>query len=230
MKLDTQPDAIAAIAQRRTQSLTAIVQKELERMIVSGEIGAGERLNEQVLATRLGVSRGPIREATRGLETAGLVTAIVNHGVYVRQINTQEAFELYDLRALIFGYACRQLAMARRPQAIASLSDLVRQMDLAIEAGDDADEPYYKLNLRFHDLVMDLAGNTRAASIYASLVKESHLFRQRSLDRTENKRQSNGEHAAMVEAIAEGDADAACAAAENHHQGGKRRWLATLEE
>ena len=66
------PQALAAIELRRTQSLTAIVSKELERMILSGEIKAGERLNEQLLATRLGVSRGPVREATRALERAGL--------------------------------------------------------------------------------------------------------------------------------------------------------------
>ena len=61
-------DAIAAIAERRSRSLTAIVHDEIERMILDGELKPGERLNEQVLAARLGVSRGPVREAARALD------------------------------------------------------------------------------------------------------------------------------------------------------------------
>ena len=86
-------------------------------MILSGELQAGERLNEQALATRLGVSRGPIREATRALERAGLLTAIVNQGVFVRQLSRDEASEIYDVRGVVFGFACaaaRAAASRRR--------------------------------------------------------------------------------------------------------------------
>ena len=84
-------------------------------MILSGELRAGERMNELALATRLGVSRGPVREAARTLERDGLVTSIVNQGVFVRQISIEEAAELYDLRAVIVGYACGRLASGSRP-------------------------------------------------------------------------------------------------------------------
>src|SRR5688572_9776099 len=103
-------DATTAIAFRKTQSLTVIVQGEVERMILSGELKAGERINEQVLASRLGVSRGPIREAARALEHAGLLTAVVNQGVFVRQITEEEAKEIYEVRAVVFGFVCRRLA------------------------------------------------------------------------------------------------------------------------
>ena len=79
-------DVMTAIALRRTQSLTAIVHREVERMILSGELKPGQRVNEQALAGRLGVSRGPIREALRALERSGLLTSVVNQGVFVREI------------------------------------------------------------------------------------------------------------------------------------------------
>ncbi len=56
----------------RSASLASVLQQEIERMVISGELRPGERINEQQLAARFGVSRGPIREAVRGLEGAGL--------------------------------------------------------------------------------------------------------------------------------------------------------------
>ena len=221
-------EAVAAIARRRTQSLSAIVQKELERMILAGELDAGQRLNEQVLASRLGVSRGPIREAMRALERAGLVTGIANHGVFVRKIGRREAEEIYEVRAVIFGFACARVARQGSAEAVAELADHVRRMDEAILQRDKG--AYYRLNLGFHDAIMALAGHGRAAQVYEALINETHLLRQRALDSVPAMRESNAEHAALVEAIGRGDADAAHRLAEGHALAGKRRWLAATQE
>jgi DNA-binding GntR family transcriptional regulator len=218
--------ALAAIELRRTQSLTAIVSKELERMILSGELKAGERLTEQALASRLGVSRGPVREATRALERAGLVTVIANQGVFVRQIGFEEALEIYDLRAVVFGFACERLAARISAEQQAELVDLVAQMDEAIERGDSTS--YYGLNLRFHDIMMTFAGHGRARQVYDSLINETHLFRQRALGSKESMRESNGEHMAILDAIAAGDGERARKLGEEHSLAGKRRWLEAL--
>ena len=78
--------AAARFDARNIQTLTGAVQQEIERRILTGEIAAGARLSEVALATSLGVSRGPIREALRGLAEAGLVDSIANRGVVVRKI------------------------------------------------------------------------------------------------------------------------------------------------
>jgi DNA-binding GntR family transcriptional regulator len=202
------------------------VQKELERMILSGEIKAGQRLNEQALALRLGVSRGPIREATRALERAGLLTPIVNHGFFVREISPAEASEIYDVRAVVFGFACHRLAGIVTDGQKTALRDYVARMDQAIDCVDPA--AYYRLNLQFHDSIMEFARHGRAQQIYASLIKETHLTRQRSLDAVERMRESNAEHAAIVDAIGAGDADSARKLAEEHGLAGRRRWLETV--
>jgi DNA-binding GntR family transcriptional regulator len=218
--------ALAAIELRRTQSLTAIVSRELERMILSGELKAGKRLNEQALATRLGVSRGPVREATRALERAGLVTVIVNQGVFVREIGFEEALEIYDLRAVVYGYACQRLAGHLTKAQEAELASLVAQMDDAIGRSDTTG--YYGLNLRFHDAMMTFADHRRAKQVYESLINETHLFRQRALGSKDNMMESNGEHRAILAAIGEGNAERARKLGEDHALAGKRRWLEAL--
>ncbi len=215
-----------AIAERRSHSLSGLVRDELERQILAGEFVAGERVNEQAVATRLGVSRGPVREAARRLERDGLVTCIPNHGVFVRQLSIDEAVELYDLRAIVVGYACGRLAGTATAFTRAELEDLIRRMSDAAAAEDAAG--YYELNLRFHDRLMALSGCPRSADLYQSLVKEAHLFRRRSLMTPAAMAESNGEHARILAAIAAGDAAAAREAAERHHLNGKRRWLETL--
>jgi DNA-binding GntR family transcriptional regulator len=216
--LDTQPIDIV-----RTQSLTSLVQREVERLILTGELAPGERINEQHLAARLRVSRGPVREALRGLEKARLVEARVNRGVYVREISVEQALEISEMRGLITGYVCARLAAASTAQQRAHLAQLIEDMDAAITANDA--QAYYEQNLAFHDALMDYAGNARAKEMYDALVKESHLTRRKSLFSARAMAESNAEHRMILDAIRTGDAAAARAAGEAHIVGGKRRFL-----
>lgn len=217
---------VGAIADHRAISLALIVQEEVERMIVSGDLAAGERINEQHLATRLGVSRGPVREALRALERTGLVRSVANLGTFVREVGVDEACEMYEMRGVVFGFACARLANHSTGEQREALRTLVAEMEAVIDAGDSSE--YYRLNLRFHDLVMEFAAHRRADRIYQDLVREAHLFRQRSLLPVAAMRASNAEHAAIVDAIVGGDAGEARRTAEVHHIGGKTRWLATV--
>lgn len=216
--LDTQPIDIV-----RTQSLTSLVQREVERLILTGELAPGARINEQHLAARLQVSRGPVREALRGLEKARLVEARVNRGVYVREISVEQALEIAEMRGLITGYVCARLAAASTAEQGAHLAQLIGDMDAAIAAGDA--QAYYQHNLAFHDALMDYAGNARAKEMYDALVKESHLSRRKSLFSARAMAESNAEHRVILDTIRKGDPAAARAAGEAHIVGGKRRFL-----
>jgi DNA-binding GntR family transcriptional regulator len=209
----------------RTRSLSSLVAQEIERLILSGVIAAGERLNEQALATRLGVSRGPVREAVRGLERTGLIVAVRNQGSYVRQVSAEEALEIYDLRAAITGLACARLAQSGTPAQLAALRAIVKRMDAARRADDPP--AYYAANLDFHATLLAFGGGKRAVRLYEELGNELHLYRRRALVQAENMRESNAEHAAILRAIAAGDVQAARDAGEAHIAGGKRRFRAT---
>jgi DNA-binding GntR family transcriptional regulator len=213
---------------RQIQTLTNAVQREIERRILTGEIEAGARLSEAALAEDLGVSRGPVREAMRGLIEAGLVDSIANRGVVVRKIGLEEALDLYDLRGAIFGFACETLARRRTDDQLAALEAALEQMAQAIAADDR--ERYYQLNIMFHAQILEFCGNRRARSTYEGVVKQVHLFRRRALSRIGNIEASLAEHHAIVDAIGAGEPDAAFQAGREHCRCGRDRFVASLEQ
>ncbi len=73
-----------------SQPLAGLVRQEIERRIFSGELAAGDRLNELEIARKLGISRAPVRECLRTLEQAGLVVSRKNFGVFVREVSIDE--------------------------------------------------------------------------------------------------------------------------------------------
>jgi len=113
----------------RTSSLTGALERELEHLILTGELKPGERLNEIQLSARFGTSRGPLREATRSLQAKGLVDAIRNRGVFVRSISPKEALEIYDIRAALFGLAGRLLTDLVTDAMLTRLNEYLVEMD-----------------------------------------------------------------------------------------------------
>ena len=206
----------------QTSSLSSVVQSELERMILSGELPPGEKLTEVALATRLGVSRGPLREAFRMLEEAGLVRTEKNRGVFVRSLPVEEAIDIFDLRATMEEFVGRRLAETITPAALKEVRAVVEQMEQAAKAKDA--HSYHLLNLRFHDRVVELAGNAKLTAIYRKLIKELSLFRRLNLAATLLPISAN-EHRQIVKAIASGDTELAGRAMFEHVMESKARTL-----
>ncbi len=217
-RLQTSPD----------QGLPLGIADELKRLIHAGEIAPGERLNEAALALRIGTSRGPIREAIRILTGLGLVTAVRNRGVFVRQISVREMIEIYELRALVFGYAAGLATENIQEQDKQEFERLLTGMDSACDSGDG--DLYYTLNLQFHLLILQLSNNQRARQTYEDYVKELHLFRRRYFNAPGNMRRSNAEHRQIYEAILKGNAGRAKSLAERHVLTGRQRLLGSLEQ
>jgi phosphonate utilization transcriptional regulator len=211
------------IALLRANSLATAAQQEIERMILAGEIDAGAKLTEAWLSERLGVSRGPIREAFRMLEEAGLVRQEKNRGVFVRDIPHHEAAEIFDLRAAMDELVGRRLAIGITPAQMKTMRAIVERMEQAVKA-DDRDE-YHRLNLQFHDRLVEFAGNRKLAAIYGKLVKELALYRRRNLVNGSVLPHSAAEHRAILKAIASGDAEQAGRAMFEHVIESKERAL-----
>lgn len=199
----------------------------LKQLIYNGEFAPGERLNEAALALRMGTSRGPIREAVRLLAGWGLVTPVPNRGVFVRKLSVREMLEVYDLRALVFGYAAERAAERATEADRQDLAGLLQAMDAASAAEDGT--RYYELNLAFHGRILALGGNQRAARAYDDYVKELHLFRRRYFNGPGNMRRSNEQHRQLFDAVAAGAGAKARAVAERHVLEGRQRLLATLD-
>jgi phosphonate utilization transcriptional regulator len=211
------------IALLQSSSLANVVQQEIERAILAGEYAPGDKLIEATLATRMGVSRGPVREAFRMLEEAGLVRTEKNRGVFVRDIPLDEAVEIFDLRAAMDELVGRQLAARITPAQLKELRALVDAMEKAVKA-QDAHE-YHLLNLKFHDRLVEMAGNRKLTAIYRKLIKELSLFRRLNLA-DKSLPVSAGEHRQILKAIAAGDGDTAGRAMFRHVMDSKDRTIA----
>jgi len=201
---------------------------QLQQMIYAGVLKPGERLNEVAIAADMGLSRGPVREAIKVLAGKGLVTAVANKGVFVKQLSVKEMLEVYDLRAAVFGMAAALASELITPPRRAKLERLLEQMDQA-EAAEASDD-YYDINLRFHSALVEASSNSRAVSLYDVWSSEMHVFRRSYFSNASNMRRSNREHRAIVRAVLDGDPEVAGLAAEAHVLGGKQRFLATLHE
>ncbi len=216
------------IAQMRENSLSGVVRHEIERLILSGELPTGTRVNENAVALRLGVSRGPVREACRALVELGLLDLIPNRGVFVRRMDRHDVEEVYDLRAGLTGLAGSLLAARITDAEVDRLRTLVGEMDKAAEAGDF--RTFYPINLEFHDVILQLTGNGRLIKSYRALVKEFQLFRTHGLVQSDALRESNQEHHAILAALERRDAAGAYEASFGHVQHGKQRMFAAFDK
>jgi phosphonate utilization transcriptional regulator len=212
------------IALLQSSSLASVVQQEIERAILAGEHPPGSKLIEATLAQRMGVSRGPVREAFRMLEEAGLVRTEKNRGVFVRDIPIEEAVEIFELRAAMDELVGRKLAKDATPAQVKELKSLVDAMEKAVKA-QDAHE-YHLLNLKFHDRLVEMAGNSKMTAIYRKLIKELSLFRRLNLAEGWLLPVSVNDHRQIVKAIASGDPQAAGRAMFGHVMASKARTIA----
>jgi phosphonate utilization transcriptional regulator len=222
LKPAARPRAPAAtIALVQANSLPTLVQEELERMILAGDLAAGAKLNEVAIADMLGVSRGPVREAFRALEESGLVRLEKNRGVFVRELSVEEAGEIYEVRAALDDWIGRRLAQTATAADIDELRAAVERMDRAA-ARNDVDA-YWPLNLEFHDRLVALTKNAKLLATYRRLVNELNLFRRQTLAQGGSLPVSTREHRDIVDKIASGNAAAAGKALYDHAIGSRDR-------
>ena len=210
----------------QSTSVPKAVQGEIQKMILSGAFEAGQKLGEVELASRLGVSRGPIREAFRGLEEAGLIRVTKNRGVFVREITMTEANELYGARAGLDAAAGYLLAARISEAEIKELENIVDKMD-SLLLRNNLDE-YLACNFGFHDRIVELAGNAKLLEIYRRLINETHLMRRSSIYRGGGTLVANQEHRDIVKALATRNADQVVVAMRGHVIAGRDRYMSSL--
>lgn len=182
-----------------------IVKDTLRRAILDGSLGGGTRLVQADVATQLGVSTTPVREALRDLATEGLVRLDAHRGAVVHEVTPEELAELYDLRRILEPEAVRRAAQNLTDEQLAELEALQRRMD---------DEPdvirWIGMNRTFHWAIADAAGSKRLADTLHRLEDEAALYVGVSLRRQQARLGSgNDQHHRLVDALRRRDGDAA---------------------
>lgn len=195
------------IAGVRDTSLAKLVRDEMLAQILRGELAPGQRINEPDVAARLGVSRVPVREALRELESTGLVAARKHAGVFVRVLDAKEVADLYELRSVLDGHVGRRAAGLPRAQRQVLVDTLKRGMATMKASARRHDvQAYYSANLAFHWAIVEAADNEPLANTYRGIVQQLHLSRLKNLSRDIGMKVSMLEHEQIVAAIADGDA------------------------
>ena len=189
-----------AIKTLLTKSLTNAVHEELERQILAGNVSPGEALREIAIASGLGISRGPVREAMRILEERGLVVFEKNSGVFVRRLDGAQAAQIYQVRVPLEGLVGQLAARNMQPAALDQVRELLGRMQLVVTRGDT--ESYAGMNLEFHDSLALHTGNLVLYETYRKLVTQLKLFRSHTFQyRPETIGISLKEHTSIFEAV-----------------------------
>lgn len=186
------------------------VLEEIRLRITDGRYPQGSRLFEEEIAAELGVSRNPVREALQALAGEGFVELEPRRGARVAQVTVERAEELFEVRGALEALMARLAAQRRTDADVTELRRIVQQGNDAVAAGDRSVLP--ALNTEFHDCLGAAARNDLLTTTVQQLSHVIQWVYAGSIGR--RGQDSWSEHAAIVEAIGAGDADAAerCAA------------------
>lgn len=189
------------------ESLGERVYKSLRDLILSQAYPPGSKLNVEQLCRNLGVSRTPVWDAMRRLETEGLVSTVARHGVFVLNYGVDKIRDLFAVRgaleALAAGEAARRLSAEERT----ALGGTVDRIEAAAAAGDV--EGYSRAAIEFHDLVLSASRNQVLQRLLENVYAQILVLRLRSLYLPERLASSVAEHRAIAAAVCAGDAETA---------------------
>jgi DNA-binding GntR family transcriptional regulator len=194
--------------------LSAEVAERLREQIFSHELAPGSWLDEQSLAIAFGISRTPMREAIKVLATEGLVTTKMNKGAYVTEVDRQDLEQIFTVLSLLEGQAAKETAIKASEEQLTRLDDLHHRLEKA--AADRDLEQFFEINVRFHEMIQEIAGNPWMNGVIDDLRKVLKLQRRDSLSRSGRLLSSLVEHREILQAILKRDPLAAEAAMRQH--------------
>ncbi len=183
------------------------IANKLEEMILTGEFGVEDRLDEVTLAEKFGVSRTPVREALHRLAHSGLVEQIPRRGVFVRQPRPDELYEMFEVMAELEAL-CARLAAKRIAESALAKLDAVNAECLAAVTDNDPDR-YYAENELFHHIIYRESGNKFLDSEASRLHRRLQPFRRMQLQLRGRLTQSMKEHEEVVRALRKGNPEQA---------------------
>ncbi|MDD5285842.1 MAG: GntR family transcriptional regulator [Desulfuromonadaceae bacterium] len=189
------------------QTLREKILENIRDAIISGALPAGSKVSEPELAERYGISRTPIREAFRQLESEGYLSVIPRRGAVVKELSPKDVEEFYAIKSILEGYAARRACEKfsskglDRLQAINDkLAELARLNDI---------RHFFKIHSDFHDLFIRTADNEKLRDLITGLVTKFQRLRLTSLSLPGRMTVSVQEHDKIIEAFRRKDADKA---------------------
>ncbi|MFQ5736392.1 MAG: GntR family transcriptional regulator [Thermodesulfobacteriota bacterium] len=172
--------------------------------VVTGRLKPGERVPEQEIAENLGISRTPIREAFRQLESEGFISVTPRKGAVVSPITDKDVSEFYTIKSLLEGFAAKTACEKLTPKEIKRLESLNAQMARCAEKNDV--KGFFRLDNQFHDTFLKACGNEKLCVLVYNLVQQFERFRVTALSVPGRMAGSVRQHREIIEAFRESDA------------------------
>ena len=182
------------------RSATDIAYQYLRQQILAGEVVGGQRINLDVVARTLGVSRMPVRDAVRQLNTEGLLTLYPRRGVIVTSLSVDDVLELFETRAVLEGLALRRGMLGMTREDRSGLRDMVDRLETW--QGDPAD--YLTLHDQFHESLCSHSHRPRLLGHIRS-IRESVAPYIRLFLKLHGQEMKGTDHRAIIDAIDAGD-------------------------
>ncbi len=176
------------------------------QLILDGSFQPGERLLEEELAQRLGVSRTSVRDGLRRLAGEGLVRTEANRGTFVIEFTNAEIDEIFQLRAVLEGQATALAALHGGPEHWDALAEAAAEIDRQLAQPADSDAERYmqfqQSNMRFHEVILRASGSRRLQTLTRSLIELPLVtIKQHSWPGEVRIRRSNEQHWELIEAL-----------------------------
>lgn len=185
-------------------SLSDAALQCIREAILSGKLKPGQRILEGRIAAELGISRAPVREALRQLQSEGLLVSFPHRGTYVAQFSAQDAYEVYSLRAALEGLAASLVAEKPDARILAALRACVEAMREHAERGEV--EKMIEADLRFHETLCHATGHSRLIAVWTSMSTQVRAFVSISARLYLTPQEIVARHQAVLQAIANGQA------------------------
>jgi DNA-binding GntR family transcriptional regulator len=201
------------------QRLGDRVYLHLIEAIATNRLSQGTRVQEDVLAAQMGVSKTPVREALRRLEAEGFISVDPHRTPVVRRLEPRDVEELYSVREFLERLAVRSAAAARPAAVLAEMESLQAIAEAGLASGapiDVSDSVSY--NRKFHGLLFQAAGNGRLSRLYQLIDVDIRRLSQQSIQVSGRQRDAVVQHRAILEAMKAGDVAGAEALMAQHVQ------------
>jgi DNA-binding GntR family transcriptional regulator len=197
-----------------TPNLVEQVKDALIHEIASGRLKPGERIIQEQIAQALGVSRQPVQQALLLLRNQGVLRDALGRGLIVSPLDPDQVEHVYQIRAAIEGLAC-ELAAQRATQSDRTRGAALIEAGRAAVAAGSVTE-MIAADIRFHQFIYELAGNPLIAPAMATHLTYTQRAMGEVLMQDQSPRDIWDQHAAIMEAIAQGQPQQARALAEEH--------------
>jgi DNA-binding GntR family transcriptional regulator len=199
---------------------------QLKRLILSRPIGADEALSERSLASQLSMSRVPVREAIKALESEGILVVLPRRGIHVRRLTIAQVQELYEIREALEGMAARLCAERGNRETMRTYR---RRLERLAQGRPIDHAAIQRSSAVFHRTLFQLCGNAQLRDMYRAIEPQIALnLRLTALHARDRIEQAVHEHIAVAKAIEAGDGRRAELLTQRHMQNGKRARIRIL--